>query len=209
MNVVFELMFTQPAPLAIWATLLLAATGAVALLAGIDGHRQPHPHLLDAVPVLRRLRAERDQRRRDAEHTVRYADELTVAAQRAVRAAGQWREHAQQAEEHTATAWQAWQDAEQRLIDSYAASPFTAPAPAVEQERAVQQAAAHRLRLYRQAARTEKATRHHAELAHATRDSLRHQATVAIAEAIAVRHLTPEPRPGPEARARHAVLAAA
>jgi hypothetical protein len=277
MNVVTELMLTQPAPLAIWATLLVAATLSVALMASIDGVPQSHLHLLDAVPVLRRLRAERTRRRQDARHLVRYAGELAVASRRAARAATQWHEHAQQAEETTATAWHAWQDAEQRLAALLAACAFTTPAdptpaepgptdlastdlaptdlapagpapaehadrarflhrmvsaavdrgdlPATaltepggwhprlhpaELERAVQQATvAHRHRLYHQAVRAEKTTRHDAYLARAARNSLRHQATAAIAEATAVRHLASLPEPGPAARFRAAVLVAA
>jgi len=128
MNVVAEMMLTEPAPLAIWAMLLLAAALSVVALAGVDGVRDPHLLLLDAVPFLRRWRARRAQRRQDAEHAVRYAEELTVATARATRVAAQWREHAQQSELDATAAWQAWQDAEQRLSVIRVASAYPMPA---------------------------------------------------------------------------------
>ena len=256
MNVVAEMLLTEPAPLAIWVTLLLAATLSVLALAGVDGVRDPHLVVLDAVPYLRRRREQRARRRQDAEHAVRYADELVVAAGRAARVAAQWREHCRQSEEHTATAWQEWQDAEQRLTVMRAASAFAMPAartpaeyadrerflhralgaavdrgdlPAgaaaealagqggwnpwlhpVDQERAVQQAvAAHRRALHQRAVMAEKAARHDARLAVATRDSLRRETAVAVARAGAVRHLAPALRHRPASRPRRAVLAPA
>jgi hypothetical protein len=122
------MMLTEPAPLAIWVTLLLAAALSVAALAGVDGVREPHLVLLDAVPFLRRRRARRAQRRQDAEHAVRYADELAVATAQATRVASRWREHYRQSEQHAVAAWQAWQDAEQRLTIMRAASAFAMPA---------------------------------------------------------------------------------
>jgi hypothetical protein len=253
MNVLADMMLTEPAPLAIWAMLLLAATLAVAALAGVDGVRDPHLVLLDAVPLLRRLRAQRAQRRQDAEHAVRYADELTVAAARATRVAARWREHCRQSEQDATTAWQKWQDAEQRLAIMRTASAFAMPlafTPAeyadrerflhravgvavdrgdlpatalaevlagdgcwnpwlhpVEQERAVQQAVAgHRRHLHQRATMAEKAARHDAQLALATRDSLRRETALAASRAAAVRHLAPGPRRGPAPRPRRAVF---
>jgi hypothetical protein len=128
MNVVAEMMLTEPAPLAIWVMLLLAAALSVVALAGVDGVRDPHLLLLDAVPFLRRWRARRAQRREDAAHAVRYAEELTVATARATRVAAQWREHAQRSEQQAVAAWQAWQDAQQRLTVIRAASAYPMPA---------------------------------------------------------------------------------
>jgi hypothetical protein len=127
MNVVAELLLTEPAPLAIWAVLLLAAGLSVLALSGVDGARDPHLVLVDAVPFLRRLRQRRAQRRQDAQHAVRYADELAVAAGRATRAAVQWRDHCRQTEQDAITAWQTWQDAEQRLTAIRTASAFAMP----------------------------------------------------------------------------------
>ena len=256
MNVLADLMLTEPAPLAIWAMLLLAATLAVAALNGVDGVRDPHLVLLDAVPFVRRLRAERAQRRQDAEHAVRYADELAVAATRATRVATRWREHARQSEQDADAAWQAWQDAEQRLTVMHTASAFAMPlaftpaefadrerflhravgaavdrgdlpatTPAevlagdgrwnpwlhpVEQERAVQRAVvAYRRQLHQRATMAEKSARHDAQLAIATRDSLRRENAAAAVRAAAVRHLVPVPRRGRAPRARRAVFAPA
>jgi hypothetical protein len=252
MNVVADMLLTEPAPLAIWVTLLLAATLSVLALAGVDGVRDPHLLLVDAVPWLRRLRARRARRREDAAHAVRYADELVVATGRAARVAALWREHAEQSAQRADTAWQAWQDAEQRLAVMRAASAYAMPdarTPAeyaererflhraigaavdrgdlpaealtgdcgwdpslhpVEQEHAVQQATvAHRHGLYQRAVMAEKAARHDARLAVATRDSLRQETAVAVARAGAVRHLAPGLRPGPVSRPRRAVFAPA
>jgi hypothetical protein len=249
MNVVADMLLTEPAPLAIWVTLLLAATLSVLALAGVDGVRDPHLVLADAVPGVRRLRARRARRREDAAHAVRYADELVVATGRAARVAALWREHAEQSAQRAETAWQDWQDAEQRLVVMRAASAYPMPdagTPAehaererflhraigaavdrgdlpaealtgdggwdpslhpVEQERAVQQATvAHRRALYQRAVMAEKAVRHDARLAVATRDSLRQEAAVAVARAGAVRHLAPVLRPGPVSRPGRAVL---
>ncbi|MGW4948548.1 hypothetical protein ACWEOZ_43955 [Actinoplanes sp. NPDC004185] len=252
MNVVADMLLTDPAPLAIWVTLLLAATLSVLALAGVDGAPDPHLVLLDAVPGVRRLRAQRARRRADAAHAVRYADELVVATGRAARVAALWREHAEQSAQAADTAWQAWQDAEQRLVVLRAASAYAMPdarttaehaererflhralraavgrgdLPAealtedsdwdrslhpVEQERAVQRAiVAHRHALYQRAVMAEKAVRHDARLAVATRDSLRQETAVAVARAGAVRHLAPDLRPGPVSRPRRTVLAPA
>lgn len=144
MNVVAEMMLTDPAPVAIWVTLLLAATLSVIALAGVDGVRDPHLALLDAVPFLRRRRARRAQRRLDAQHAVRYADELAVATGRATRVAAQWREHSRQSEDHAATAWQTWQDAEQRLAAVRAASAFPMPPARTPAEYAERERFLHR-----------------------------------------------------------------
>jgi hypothetical protein len=211
---------------------------------------------VDAVPYLRRRREQRARRRQDAAHAARYADELVVAAGRAARVATQWREHCRQSEQLTVTAWQEWQDAEQRLTVMRAASAFAMPAartpddyadrerflhrtlgaavdrgdlPAgaaaealaghggwnpwlhpVEQECAVQLAVtAHRRALHQRAVMAEKAARHDARLAAATRDSLRHESTAAVARAATVRHLVPVVRHRPASRPRQAVLAPA
>jgi hypothetical protein len=128
MNVVAEMMLTEPAPLAIWATLLLAATLSVLALARVDGVRDQHPAVWDAVPFLRRLRAQRARRKQEAQHAVHYAEELTVATRHATQMAARWREHCRQSEQHAATAWQTWQDAEERLTAVRAASAFAMPA---------------------------------------------------------------------------------
>jgi hypothetical protein len=52
----------------------------------------------------------------------------------------------------------------------------------------------------------EKASRHDALLAVSARDSLRRETAHAVAQATAVRHLAPAPRPDRTARPRQAVL---
>ncbi|GAA3341765.1 hypothetical protein GCM10020358_34350 [Amorphoplanes nipponensis] len=138
------MMLTDPAPLAIWMTLLLLAALSVAALAGVDGVRDPHLVLIDAVPFLRRWRAERARRGQDAAHAVRYAEELTVAAERAARVADRWREHSRHSEQNAATAWQEWQDAAQRLTVVRAASAFPMPAARTPAEYADRERFLHR-----------------------------------------------------------------
>jgi hypothetical protein len=144
MNVVTEMLLTEPAPLAIWATLLLAAVLSVVVLAGVDGVRDPHLVLVDAVPFLRRVRARRARHREDAQHVVRYADELAVAATRAGRAAEQWRARSQRSEQDAVAAWQAWQDAEQGLTVIRSGSAFTMPAADTPAEHADRERFLHR-----------------------------------------------------------------
>jgi hypothetical protein len=128
MNVVAEMLLSEPAPLAIWAMLLLAATLSVVVLAGVDGVRDPHLWLVDSVPFLRRFRAERARKREEAAHAVRYADELVVATGQAARVAARWSELCQRSEQDAETAWQAWQDAEQRLTALRSACAYAMPA---------------------------------------------------------------------------------
>jgi hypothetical protein len=249
MNVVAEMLLTEPAPAAIWALLMLLSLPAMLLLASPEAVRDPRRFLLDSWSVVRRHRAQRAGQQREAEHAVRFADELTVAAERAGQSATRWYEHWQQAEQGAETAWQAWQEAEQTAARSRAAAAFAMPAartpaeyadrerflhravgdavgrddlPAaamagalagrggwdarlhpVEQQLVLDRAvAAHRYHRYRQAVTAEQTAWHDTQLAHSTRDSLRREATVAVAEAAAVRHLVPAPRPTTEAARR-------
>ncbi|WP_305787877.1 hypothetical protein, partial [Symbioplanes lichenis] len=82
---------------------------------------------------VRTLREQRRQRILEAEETIRYADELRVAAQRAERGAQRWLEHWQDSEQKVSATWQAWLDAQARLDRAHTAAafrtPWTAPTP--------------------------------------------------------------------------------
>ncbi|BAL88799.1 hypothetical protein AMIS_35790 [Actinoplanes missouriensis 431] len=198
--------------------LLVLALPALLLLANPRALRDPRLATLETVGVLRRLRTDRSRRREQALEALRYAAEVRVATERAHHAAQRWQDIWRQSEEHVEEAWQAWQNAEDRLARTREAAAFPTPhAPQtpteyadreqslhrmlqtaaargdlpteavvgghwdprlhpVEQELQVHRAiAAHRHRLYRQAVAAERAAWHDAQLAVATRDSLRRE----------------------------------
>lgn len=127
MNVVADMLLTEPAPVTIWAALLLAATLSVLVMARADSDRHPHRALLTWASLRPRHHARAERRRRDAVQAVRYADEVGHAAQRAGQAARRWHEHWQQSEHRVDAAWHAWQAAGQRLADRQPASAFSMP----------------------------------------------------------------------------------
>ncbi|MGX6601625.1 hypothetical protein ACWKSP_05725 [Micromonosporaceae bacterium Da 78-11] len=124
MNVVAEMVLTEPTPALIWAMLMLLSLPAMLLLGSPQALHNPGRFLVDSVAVLRRHRDRRVLRHQEAENTVRYADELTVAAARATQAAAQWHERWQETEHGAETAWQTWQDAEQLLTRTRGAAAF-------------------------------------------------------------------------------------
>ncbi|GIF15832.1 hypothetical protein [Actinoplanes teichomyceticus] len=251
MNVVSQMLLADPvAPVAIWLVLVLVSLPALLLLASPQALRHPRLAALETLGVARRYRHDRERARRRAAETVRYADEVRVAAARAHEAAGRWQRRWEQAEERCDSAWQAWQQAEQRVGRARAAAAFGVPGAArtaadyaarerhlhravraavergdlpaaaltaavagrdgwdprlhpVQQELVLLRAvAAHRHRLFRQAAVAERTAWHDAQLAAATRDSLRREAALAHARADAVRHDLParEHRAAPAGR---------
>jgi hypothetical protein len=134
MNPVAEMLLNEPAPAAIWATLMLLCLPALILLASPHGIRHPRLTLLHAVGAVRRRGEVRRRLRAEAVETIRYADEMRVAANQARLAAQRWQERHEQAEERAAEAWQVWQEADSELTRLRAAAafanPWTAPTPA-------------------------------------------------------------------------------
>jgi hypothetical protein len=139
MNPVAEMLLNEPAPAAIWATLMLLCLPALILLGSPHGLRHPRLTLLQAFGMVRRggeLRRGEVRRRLRAEalETIRYADEMRVASAQAMVAAQRWQERHEQAEEQAAAAWQTWQEADSELTGLRAAAafanPWTAPTPA-------------------------------------------------------------------------------
>jgi Sec-independent protein translocase protein TatA len=130
MNVVAEMLLTQPAPVAIWATLVLLSLPATLLLGSPEKLREPGRFLVESVAMLRRFqdrRTDRDQQRAEAVHRLRYADELTEAADRADRAAARWHEHWEGTVQQADTAFRAWQEADRQVTRDRAAAAFLMP----------------------------------------------------------------------------------
>src|SRR3954469_16280444 len=115
MNVVAEMLLTEPAPAAIWATLMLVAFPALLLLGSPNGLRHPRRAAREMAAAVRERAEGRRQQAEEAAQAVRFAEEVRVAADRAAAGAERW----QQCWEHSAqelnAAWQAWLDADARL----------------------------------------------------------------------------------------------
>ncbi|WP_229073098.1 hypothetical protein [Actinoplanes sp. DH11] len=138
MNIVAEMLLTEPAPMAIWATLMLLTLPALVVLASPHNVRHPGRALIDTVGFLRRRAEQRDELRlrqaEEARQAVRYAEEVRVAADRAESAAQRWQGHWEAAGERVDAAWRSWQAADVRWTRSRTAvafgTPYTARTPA-------------------------------------------------------------------------------
>jgi hypothetical protein len=134
MNPVADMLLTNPAPAAIWATLWLLCLPALILLASPNGLRHPRLTMRQTIGVLRQRGDVRRRLRDEAIESLRYADEMRVAADQAMRSAQRWQERHEQADQEAVEAWQTWQDADSALIRLRAAAaftnPWTAPTPA-------------------------------------------------------------------------------
>lgn len=122
MNVVAEMLLSSPAPV-LWFTMLALCLPALVVLANPDAIHNPGQFVREAVNAYRRV-----PQPVVSEASPRYADEVRVAAERAELSADRWQEHWEQAvldSEHT---WQAWQDAQARLVQTRAASAWGTPA---------------------------------------------------------------------------------
>ena len=122
MNVVAEMLLTDPAPLAIGATLILLTFPAMLMLSSPAVLRHPRRAAAEMVAVLREHGERRRRQTEDAEQTVRYADEVRTAADRAAVSAQRWQELGEQAERDRDATWQAWLDADARLRSLLAAA---------------------------------------------------------------------------------------
>ncbi|SDT69065.1 hypothetical protein [Actinoplanes derwentensis] len=131
MNILAEMLLTEPAPMAIWGTLMLFTLPALVVLANPDGVRNPHLALRDTANFVR-LHRERQRERRarweaETAQAVRYAQEVRVAATQAAEAVDRWQAHWQAASEQVDAAWSAWQAADARWARSRATAAFGAP----------------------------------------------------------------------------------
>jgi hypothetical protein len=138
MNMLAEMLLTEPAPVAIWVVLMLLTLPALVVLASPHGVRNPRLALIETVTFLRKREERREQgralRRQEAAQAVRYAEEIQVAADQAGYAVQRWHGHWEAAAERVDATWQAWQDAEARWARSQSTAafgtPFTAQNPA-------------------------------------------------------------------------------
>jgi hypothetical protein len=127
MNVVAEMLLTEPAPAAIWALLLLLTFPAVLLLGSPTGVRHPRRAVHELVAVWRERGEQRRRQVAEAVDAAQFAGEVRVAAERAAAGAQRWRELWQQSEDEVTTAWQAWLAAEDRLRTVRAAAAWGPP----------------------------------------------------------------------------------
>lgn len=127
MNVVAEMLLTEPAPIAIWAALIMLTFPALLLLSSPSGLRHPRRAAHEMVAVLRERGEQRRRQAAEAARATRYADEITVAADRAAAGAQRWQELWEQSELDVDTAWSAWLDADARLRTALAAAAWGTP----------------------------------------------------------------------------------
>ncbi|MEV6299677.1 hypothetical protein AB0M02_09775 [Actinoplanes sp. NPDC051861] len=131
MNMLAEMLLTEPAPVAIWVFLMLLTLPALVVLASPHGVHDPRRALIDSIAVLRRREerreAERLRRGQEAGQAVRYAEEVRVAADQAGYAVQRWQDHWEAAAQWADASWQAWQDAEARRARSGATAAFGTP----------------------------------------------------------------------------------
>ena len=127
MNVVAEMLLNEPAPLAIWAVLMLLTLPAVLMLGSPHGLRSPGRAVQDVVDLIRGRGVRRGKQLQAAVEAARYADEMRSAADRAVHSAQLWQQHWELAEERRETAWRAWLEADARLRTSRDAAAYGTP----------------------------------------------------------------------------------
>ncbi|MEV6343269.1 hypothetical protein [Actinoplanes sp. NPDC051851] len=125
MNVFAETLLAAPmAPMVAWVVLMLLSLPALLLLAAPRALRSPRQAAVETVGALRRYRRELAVRRAKATEAARFADEVSVAAERADEAAQRWHDCWAQADRHVDEVWQAWQDAERELARMRVAGAF-------------------------------------------------------------------------------------
>ncbi|GAA3935091.1 hypothetical protein [Actinoplanes auranticolor] len=142
MNVIAEMLLTEPAPAVIWATLMLLTFPALLVLASPAGTRHPRRAAREWLAALRRSRSvrrpadrsrRRDEERRartdEAVRAARYAEEIRAAADHAAGSAQRWQWMWEQSEDHRNAAWQAWLDADSRVRTALAAAAWGRSSP--------------------------------------------------------------------------------
>ncbi|WP_250035675.1 hypothetical protein [Paractinoplanes maris] len=126
-NVVAEMLLTDPAPAAIWATLWILTLPAMLLLASPQAMRNPWQTLCETFSVLRERGEKRRETALEALAANQFADEVRVAADRAALAAERWQERWETATDEVTEAWQAWLDADARLRGRLSGAAFGTP----------------------------------------------------------------------------------
>jgi len=129
---------------AIWLALILLALVALFALAlprGVHRPRQISAWLADNAA---QKRAEAERRAAEAAETIRYADEITVAAQGAANTAERRREECQRAQAAVDTAWQMYQQADAALARARRAAAYGIPDGPVTADERIERAQALR-----------------------------------------------------------------
>ncbi|MEV8509870.1 hypothetical protein AB0368_34300 [Actinoplanes sp. NPDC051475] len=114
----------------IWLALIVLAVVALGGLALPHGVRRPRQITAWLAHSAAQKRAELQRRAAEAQETIRYAEEIAVAARGAAATAERRREECQQAQAVVERAWQAWQDADAALERSRRAAAYATPGPA-------------------------------------------------------------------------------
>jgi hypothetical protein len=127
MNVVAEMLLADPAPMAIWATLLLVTFPAVLVLGSPETMRRPRRAAREFVATLRGRGELVLRRAEEAAEAARYAEEVGVAADRAEAAAHRWQQLRDRAGDELNDAYQAWLDADARLRTATSAAAWGTP----------------------------------------------------------------------------------
>lgn len=122
MNVVAEMLLTQPAPMAIWATLMLLTFPALLLLGSPEAMARPRRSAQEFVAALRGRGEEIRRRAAEAARAEQYAAEVRVAADRAEAGTRRWQELWEQSETDVHEAYRSWLDADARLRTATAAA---------------------------------------------------------------------------------------
>jgi hypothetical protein len=113
---------------AIWLLLVLLAVIALAGLALPRGVRRPRQISTWLADNARRKREAEARQAAEAQESIRYAEEIAVAARGAAATAERCRERCQRAQAEVAAAWQAYQDADAALGRARRATAYAAPA---------------------------------------------------------------------------------
>jgi guanyl-specific ribonuclease Sa len=109
----------------IWLLLVLLSLAALVGLALPHGVRRPRQISAWLTESARHQRLAEERKAAEAAEQIRYAEEITVAAQRAAATAERHREECQLAQAGVDAAWQAYQDADEALTRARRAAAFT------------------------------------------------------------------------------------
>jgi hypothetical protein len=122
---------------AIWLTLIVLAVVALFALALPRGVRRPRQIFAWLADNAAQKRAEAERRAAEAAEAIRYADEITVAANGAANTAERRRDECQRAQAAVEDAWQAYQRADAALGRARRAAAYGVPATTItDDERA-------------------------------------------------------------------------
>ncbi|MFI5497020.1 hypothetical protein [Actinoplanes sp. NPDC051859] len=128
MNFALELLDDASGRVAvIWLALIVLAAVALGALALPAGVRRPRQIMTWLAESAAQRRADRERRAVQAHETIRYADEIAVAAQGSAATAERRREECQQAQAEVERVWTAWQAADARLERARRAAAYATP----------------------------------------------------------------------------------